>query len=63
MIRSRYFINYFILQAIEKVIDTLDLLSLPPMEALKLTDLNTFYTAAREQNCKVPDYKVPCNYS
>ena len=49
------------LQVIEKISGTVDLLTPEPMEALKLSDLNIFYTGASDCNCKTPNFSVYIN--
>ena len=42
----------------EKVDGLIELLSMDPMEVLKLSDLKTFYAKARDSNCPTPVYSV-----
>ncbi|KAL5250011.1 hypothetical protein ACHWQZ_G015928 [Mnemiopsis leidyi] len=41
-------------QVIDKMKEITDLLSMEPIEVLKLTDVHTFYTQASDCNCKTP---------
>jgi hypothetical protein len=45
-------------QVIDKVKDVIDLLSMEPIEVLKLTDVHTFYSQASDCNCKTPIYTL-----
>ena len=46
------------IKVIDKMKDMVDLLSMEPIEVLKLTDVHTFYTQASDCNCKTPLHTV-----